>query len=248
MQGRSKVQCLARIVGILLIAIWALVSTTLAEEFRVQIPALAGTYAYGQSHGPAPFDLRCSLASVTAARVEFTGSYTMGWWDGDDVEDYYHGPKGGSARFELNHAAPSYLRWVASVHFGTNGSFSYTITFRPGSQADWKFLEHGTADLYADHDTLIGWGYMSIPPELALSPVTLVVEGERLFKILSLSRDGTLSWSPMPAGGVIRVYSAPELTGPWSIAATTPSSNTFCNLTLAPGGSAAFFRAVYSNQ
>ena len=251
MQRRSKVQSRIQVLGLLTLWVSALVSTTLGEEFRVQIPALAGAYPYGQSRGPLPFDTGCYFASVKTVRLEFTGSYSMGWFDGDDIENFYHGPMGTGAWFELNHGAPWNLRWFGSVHFGTNGPFSCTLTFQPSwPKADWQFLENGSADLYAQHEYAItaGWGAMSIPPQLTVSSVTLVVEGERMFKILSLSRDGTLCWSRMPAPGVIRVYSAPELTGPWSIVATTPSSNTCCKVALSPGGSTRYLRAVYSDQ
>jgi hypothetical protein len=249
MQRRSKVQGCAQVVVVLVLSLSAVESTTSGEEFRVQIPALAGTYAYGQSHGPASFDLGCYLASVAAIRVEITGTNTMGWWDGDDVEDHYHGPRGSNAGLEMNHTADWYLRWIASAAFNTNGPFNQTMTLHPQeADAGWSFLQDGTADLYVENPLLIGWGGMAISPQLTVSSLTVVVEGERLFKIISFSRGGMLCWSPMPTTGVVRVYSAPAPAGPWSIVATTASSNACCNVTLAPAANAAYLRAVYSNQ
>ncbi len=129
--------------------------------------------------------------------------------------------------------------------------FSQTLTFQPWRKTTtWDFLLDGAADLYIQHSYVISFpeGGMTIPPQLTFSSVTLVVEGERLLKILSFSREGRLSWTPMPTPGVIRVYAASELAGPWSIVATTASSNTCCNLGPAAAGAAGYFRAVYSNQ
>ena len=248
MQNRSKVQCRAQIVGAMVLSVSALITSS-GEEFRVQVPSLAGAYTYGQSHLPAPFDLGCYLASVAAIRVEITGTNSMGWWDGDNVEDHYHGPRGSTASLVMNHAAAWYLRWFASAEFNTNGPFNQTMTLQPeGDGADWSFLQNGNADLYVENPFLLGWGGMTIPPQLSVSSLTVIVEGERLFKILSVSRDGKLCWSPMPTPGVIRVYSAPELAGPWSIVATNASSNTCCNVPLAPAGKAGYLRAVFSNE
>lgn len=253
MQLRFKIHCYCRVVGILVLAVGALVSTTLGEEFRVDIPTLERDYAYGQSCGPIPFNLGCCLASVTSVRVEITGWYSMGWWDGADIEDHYHGPRGSGAWFELNHDANWDLRWswYAGVDFDTNGMFNRTNTFQPWrAPGNWDFLLDGAADLYVRHSFVVSFpeGGMTIPPHLTLSSLTVVVQGERLLRILSFSREGTLSWTPMPTPGVIRIYSASELAGPWLLVATTASSNTCCNVGPPSARSTGYFRAVYSDE
>lgn len=249
MQTQSKVNRFAILAGMLVISATAPVSTAFGEEFLVQVPQLTGGCGYGQSRGPVPFDVGSCLSTVAVIRVEIAGTYSMGWWDGDDIEDFYHGPRGSIVDFEMNHDAGWSLRWSGSAGFGTNGLFNRTITLAPqGTNANWDFLRDGTGDLYVYHSILLGWGRMTIPPQMTITSVTAVVEGERLLQIVSFSRDGALCWSRMPTEGVIRVHFAPEVTGPWSIVATNASSNTCCNVALPLGWNVGFFRIVYSNN
>ena len=164
-----------------------LTTTTFSEEFRLQIPQLAGGYAYGQSRGPVPFDLGSSLSTVAVIRVEIAGTFSMGWWDGDDVEDFYHGPMGSSLYFEMNCGAAYPYWWSASAGFGTNGPFSQTITLRGlGGGTNWDFLRDGTSDLYVYHSVLYGWGDMTIPPQVTISSLTVSIEAERAPERLSI--------------------------------------------------------------
>ena len=164
-----------------------LTTATFGEEFRLHLPELAGSYFYGQAQGPVAFDLGSSFATVAAIRVEVAGTCSLGWWDGDDVEDFYHGPRGGSLYFEMNHAAAYPYRWGASVDLGTNGPFSRTVILRRlggGTNAD--FLRAGTSDLYVYHSLLLGWGGMRIPPQVLVSSLTLSIEAERAPERLSI--------------------------------------------------------------
>lgn len=154
--------------------------TTRSEEFRLPIPQLAGGYAYGKSRGPVPFDLGSSLSTVVVIRVEVAGTFSLGWWDGDDVEDSYHGPRGSSLYFEMNGDAAYPHRWGASVGLATNGSFSQTITLRrSGGGTDWDFLRDGTSDLHVHHSLIYGWGGMTIPPQVTITSLTVSIEAER---------------------------------------------------------------------
>lgn len=248
MQTRLKVHWAVILAGLLVPLASPLTRATFGEEFRLQIPQLSGACAYGQWRGPVPFDLGSCLSTVAAIRVEVAGTYSMGWWDGDDVEDFYHGPMGSSLFFQMNHDAGLVRSWYASADLGTNGLFNQTITLRPGAHASWDFLRDGTADLSLEHSGFMGWGHMTVPPQATISSVTVAIEAERLLRMVSFSRDGALCWTPMPTQGVIRVHFAPEVTGSWSIVATNASSNTCYNVTFPPGGNAGFYRIVYSNN
>jgi hypothetical protein len=243
MRIRFKVDWALIVVGTLILLDSPLTPVTCGEEFRLQIPQLAGGYPYGQSRGPVPFDLGACLAALAATRVEIAGTYSPGWWDGDDVEDFYHGPMGSQLYFEMSES------WLSSAGFSTNGPFNRTITLWPQEAAtSWYFLRDGTADLYVYHSMIYGWGRMTIPPQMTISSVTVVIEAERLFRITSFSHDGALCWTPMPTQGVIRLEFAPQLSGPWSPAGSTGSSNMCCNVTFPPGENAGFYRIVYSND
>ncbi len=57
MRIRFKVHWALILVGMLVRFDNPLTPATFGEEFRLQIPQLAGGYPYGQSRGPVPFDL-----------------------------------------------------------------------------------------------------------------------------------------------------------------------------------------------
>lgn len=241
----------AILVCTLLLSVTLVTPRTFGEEFRLQLPGLVRDYRYAEPFA-VEFDLGCRLSAVTAVRVEITGTHTMGWWDDDDVEGHYHGPEGGWLGVAMNRGAISPFDWLdGTASLDTNGPFSRTITLRQSrAQPNLDFLLDGRSELRMENELLFsaGFGTFTVPPQITLSSVTLVIEAERLFKIISLSHDGTLCWTPMPAQGVVCVQFSPELEGPWSTVASTGSSNTCCKVSFAPGTKTGFYRIVYSQN
>jgi len=223
-------------------------SEAFGEEFRVPIHQLEGSYSYLQSRGPEPFDIGSCVSTVVVVRVEITGTHYMGWWDGDDVEDYYHGPKGGYLYITLNLGANSEPNFSIWTHFDTTGPFSRTLTFPASVSQYWTFLADGVSDLRIHQEGIYGWGTWTIYPLIDISSVTVSIEAERLIKIVSLSRDGTLCWTPTRSNGVTHVEFATDLAGSWTRVASTPSTNTCCNVTIPPESAAGFFRVCYSPE
>ncbi len=223
---------------------------TFGEEFRLEVPQLVESYAYGQLRGPVPFDLGWRLASITAIQVVVTGTYTLGWFDGDNVENFYHGPMGSGLWAQMNHSADWALRWSGSTHIGTTGPFSRTISLGPDSgRANLDFLLDGASDLWLEHEVVYSFGGgMTIPPQATITAVTVVVEAERQFKIISFLPGSALSWTHTPTQGVIRVQYSPQPTGSWSTVASTWSSNGCCTITSPPATNAGFYRVVYSQD
>jgi hypothetical protein len=244
-----RAQGLLIMAGVLVSSARCITPVAWGEEFRVAIPQLAGDYYYGQSRGPASFDIGACVTNVAAIRVEISGTHYMGWWDGDDVEDYYHGPMAGGIFAAMNRSAGWQWEWSASSYFSATGPFNRTLTLGPRLNGhDSSFLNDGTSDLYVYQPILVGWGMMTVSPLVSVSSVTVVIEAQRVIRISSFSLDGSLSWTPTPTQGVTHIEFTPTLTEPWTRVASTPGTNTCCTVTLPADANAGFFRVCYSPE
>ena len=221
-----------------------------AEEISIPMPAFEGDYEYLGSRGPYLFDLGTSLKTVSVMRVNVVGYHTMGWWDGHDHVDFYHGPRGGKIYFAVNY--PNSPLWRGGQTFVSDGFFSLTNTLHTlqSANGDWSFLSDGISDFYVENQEIPAMGAdggFTIPPQISVFYISLQIEAERNLSITQLSTNGNVSWLPAYTQGVINIEVAASPTGHWERISSTTASNTTLDLELPPDNTQ-FIRAVLENN
>ncbi len=201
-----------------------------ASEFVLPFPRLTGDLPYGNSVGPTNVDIGSGLSALSNMTVSISGIHQNGWWDGDNVEGFYHGPIGATLTVTMNCSASYPNRWRARLSLSSDGSFSNTVALgRCGGGTLWDFLEDGVTDLQVIHESLVGYGgRVTTAPHVYIANMTLTIRGKPLPKFTSIGSGGTFSWSTTPSGGHIELFHAPVLEGPWQrVAAMTNHESSF---------------------
>ena len=218
-----------------------------AAEFVLPLPQLTGAFPYGQTAGPIDICISSGLSALSNMTISISGIHHTGWWDGDNVEDFYHGPIGATLTFYINSTASYPDRWRARLPLSSYGNFSNTVTLgRCGGGSLWDFLKDGVTDLQAINELVYGFGgHVTTAPYVYIADISLTINGKPLPKFTSIDSDGTFTWSTIPSGGHIELFNAPALEGPWQrVAAMTNQESSFTP-TISNSSPPQFYRATW---
>ncbi len=198
-----------------------------ASEFLLPLPLLEGAYPYGSYTGPVEVNISSELYALSNMTVSISGVHSNGWWDGDDLWDFYHGPRGATIEIIMNVAGGFPWMWQGTLRLSHDGSFSTNVVLGLSS-GNWDFLKDGVTDLQVLNAIIFGFGNMTEEPYVDITNISLTIEGCPLPRFTSLKAGGTLSWSKLPTGGHLELFGTTSLTNSWEpVAVFTNQENSY---------------------
>jgi hypothetical protein len=222
-----------------------------AALYQVTVESPSVVFEPMEAYPLAPLELGTKVSSLNQVRVQVSGIHSNGWWVGDGIEDDYIGPRGASltvyvfvgATVEIPGLIPN--GWYEGrIECTNDGAFTSDLTLRPAPRTlvSVPYVPDGRVALCCVTWGLVGHGHMAQQPYLDAGRVEIDLEVEPTVEITSFGVDGILSWSALPAGGIVEILSAPEPCGPWEPGVRLPSESGFTEVHPPHSGGRRFLR------
>ena len=222
-------------------------------EFTVNSPGILTELLPSAQVKPLP--LGTNLSALYQVTAQISGVHSNGWWVGDRVENFYFGPIGATLEVYLlvgggvpSVALPAGGWYQGEIDFANDGRFRVDLNLVPTRPylSSLPYVPNGQVALFLVEWPLVGFGGgLESKPFLQVSEARIELQDSPGIQLTRVGGETVLSWSALPASGVVEILAAPELNGPWQVAFQVPATRS--SVTLGPQQSdSRFFRLRWS--